>query len=274
MIKISEPLISVIVPIYNVASYLPLMLDSLAHQNFKDIEILLINDGSTDCSLEICKDYCLRYSNMKLINQKNRGVSATRNLGIKRARGQWISFVDADDVIYPNYYEQFSQYINKSIDMIICKYTRDINDLTLGNGKSSLESAKKYFANMMDPKLPKYDGYLWNKLFRKEIILQNKIKFDNKLVVWEDMVFVEQYLKYCRYVLFVDDILYFYRKRAISITNDPNREMDLLRSKNKACNILKALTDYHHSIFWQILHIQLENKLSLYKQIVVSILKK
>lgn len=273
MIKILVPLISVIVPVYNVASYLPLMLDSLAHQTFKDLEILLINDGSTDNSLEICQDYCARYSNMKVINQKNRGVSATRNLGIRKAKGYWISFVDADDVISKYYYEEFSRYINKKVDMIICKYTRNINDLILSNDKAYIEDAKKYFHNMMNQSLPKYDGYLWNKLFRKEIIVQNRIMFNNELVVWEDMVFIEQYLKYCQCVLFVNDILYFYRKRAISITNDSNREIDLLRSKDKACNALKALTNYYYPMFWQILHIQLDIKLSLYKRIVTNLLK-
>lgn len=273
MIKISNPLISVIVPVYNVSPYLAYMIDSLIHQSYKKLEILLIDDGSTDDSLDICRYYCSKYSNIKVFSQRNKGVSAARNLGIKNSKGQWISFVDADDVLSKDYYEHFSSCINKKVDMIICRYTREFNKLTSKTGKRNTESAQIYFSNMMNQKAPKYDGYLWNKLFRRKIISNNKISFNSELVIWEDMVFIEQYLKNCQTVLFIDDVLYFYRIRRMSITNSLNKKIDLLRSKDKACNILKTLTNYHQSMFWQILHIQLENKLSLYKQIIVNKLK-
>ena len=100
-------LISIIVPVYNVSEYLPRCLDSLINQTYKNIEIILVNDGSTDNSLEICKKYAEKDLRIKVIDKENGGISSARNTGIAEASGEWIGFVDSDDYIEPCTYEIF-----------------------------------------------------------------------------------------------------------------------------------------------------------------------
>lgn len=98
-----NPLISVIVPVYNSGQYLARCIESVLHQSFVDFELLLINDGSSDDSSSICSDYAVRDNRIRVFHQNNAGVSAARNLGIKEIRGKYLAFVDADDYVYPNY---------------------------------------------------------------------------------------------------------------------------------------------------------------------------
>ena len=102
----NNPLISIIVPVYNVESFLPRCLESLIHQSYPNTEIILINDGATDNSLEICDYYSESYKNVFLISQKNKGLSGARNTGLRDCHGEYISFVDSDDWIHPNMISQ------------------------------------------------------------------------------------------------------------------------------------------------------------------------
>ena len=97
--------ISVIIPVYNVEKYLRICLESILNQNFKGYEIILINDGSTDNSLNICREYEKKYSNIIVINEENSGPSAARNKGLEYAKGKYISFIDSDDELLPNYFK-------------------------------------------------------------------------------------------------------------------------------------------------------------------------
>ena len=108
-------LISVIVPVYNVKNYLEKCLDSIINQTYKNLEIILINDGSTDESLDICYMYEKKDNRIKVYNQENHGLSYTRNRGIEIARGKYIGFVDSDDVISPFMYEFLYKAININI---------------------------------------------------------------------------------------------------------------------------------------------------------------
>ena len=102
-------MISVIVPVYNVEKYLEECLDSIQDQTYSDIEVILVNDGSTDSSKEICKKYCKQDSRFLLINQENQGLSAARNKGVEISTGEYIVFVDSDDIIKTNYLEKLMQ---------------------------------------------------------------------------------------------------------------------------------------------------------------------
>ncbi len=115
--------ISIVVPIYNAEKYLDRCIQSILNQSYKDLEIILIDDGSTDSSNKICNNYQKRDNRIKFISQKNEGVSAARNRGISEATGEFIGFVDSDDYIQPNMYETLYGLINKyNCDISICGY--------------------------------------------------------------------------------------------------------------------------------------------------------
>ena len=127
------PKVSIIVPIYNVENYLPICLDSLVNQDYDNIEIILVDDKSTDKSFSICKDYAKKYKKIILLqNEKNEGASSARNKGLRVASGEYIGFVDSDDYIQSNYYSELVKDLKKnSADIAVCdivitsKYTRE-----------------------------------------------------------------------------------------------------------------------------------------------------
>ena len=118
-------MISVIVPVYNVEEYLEECLESIQHQTLTDIEVILVNDGSTDDSREICERFCQKDSRFKLINQENQGQSVARNNGVAASIGEFITFVDSDDVIKRDMLQQLMKYIDTGIDIVECDFTED-----------------------------------------------------------------------------------------------------------------------------------------------------
>ena len=117
-------MISVIVPVYNVEEYLEECLESIRQQTFTDIEVILVNDGSTDSSKEICERFCQADNRFKLINQENQGQSVARNRGVKESVGHFIMFVDSDDVINTNVLEVLLPYMKTDVDIVECRMTR------------------------------------------------------------------------------------------------------------------------------------------------------
>lgn len=117
-------MISVIVPVYNVEEYLEECLESIREQTYTDIEVILVNDGSTDSSRQICERYCEKDNRFKLINQENQGQSVARNRGVKESIGEYIMFVDSDDVININVLEVLIPYMKTEVDIVECRMTR------------------------------------------------------------------------------------------------------------------------------------------------------
>ena len=119
----SMPIISVIVPVYNVEKYLSKCLESILNQSFSQFELILVNDGSTDASGEICNEYAQKYEKIKVIHQKNGGLSSARNTGIDNATGKYIGFVDSDDYIVPEMYKNLVETAKKyNAQMVTCRY--------------------------------------------------------------------------------------------------------------------------------------------------------
>lgn len=113
VVKMNNPLISVIVPVYNVEKYLPRCIDSIIDQTFKNFELLLIDDGSKDKSGEICDEYAKRDNRIKVFHKENGGVSSARNVGLDSAKGEWIIFCDSDDEFYCNAFKSYNDIIQK-----------------------------------------------------------------------------------------------------------------------------------------------------------------
>lgn len=211
--------VSVIVPMYNVDKYIEECLDSLLQQSYNNYEIILINDGSTDKTLEKCKKY--ENGKIRIINQSNQGVSIARNNGLMESRGEYILFVDADDVCSKKYIEKLVEALEQenNIDMAICNYTKIIE--ILDNEKLAdnnvIIPSKNLLNEMIQNELK--EGYLWNKIFKRSIIENNNIKFENNISVWEDLYFVLEYLLKANKVIRIKDILYYYRTREGSAIN-------------------------------------------------------
>ena len=188
----NRPLISIIIPVYNAESYIRRCLESVLSQTYKEIQVILVNDGSTDDTLSILEEYSRSDSRIQLINKDNSGVSKTRNIGIDISDGEYIGFVDADDYLEPEMYEKLYNAIKKTAADVACcgyyqdfdtyKYEISVADSLLADNKTYYELCGtsnilgQYFRQ--DIRSGIGDGN-WNKLFRKDII--SDIRYDNTI---------------------------------------------------------------------------------------------
>ena len=165
-----DPIISIIVPIYNVGKYLPKCIESILNQTFKNFELILVNDGSTDNSGVVCDDYAKKDTRIKIIHKSNGGVSSARNAGLYVAKGEYIGFVDPDDYIDKNMYEKLYRLcIDNNSDIAICRFNREING-KIQNKESTEEIIE---LNNMEAMNELFKGNLYrfslcNKLFSKK----------------------------------------------------------------------------------------------------------
>lgn len=217
-------MISVIVPVYNVEEYLEECLESIREQTYTDIEVILVNDGSTDSSRQICERYCEKDNRFKLINQENQGQSVARNRGVKESIGEYIMFVDSDDVININVLEVLIPYMKTEVDIVECRMTRKKEEFYLNETSSIVfeGNSKEAILNCIEFKEVKYCPF--TKLYRREIV--EKIPFLEGYI-YEDVFTGINYLKYIRKIIVVDYIGYYYRIRPNSTMTKPFNEKDL-----------------------------------------------
>lgn len=211
------PLITIIIPIYNVAEYLPRCLDSILQQTHKNLEIILINDGSADDSGKICDNYATKDNRIKVIHQQNEGVSAARNVGLTAATGLWIGFADPDDFVQPTLYETLISQAEKTTKpLAICGFTKHHADgrVSQMDGKNISETLTAH--ETLDIMLENYDGFggfVWNKLFNCEVLNSANIRFNPMLHAYQDLVFVVQFVLAAETATFVNMPLYDYFMR-------------------------------------------------------------
>lgn len=208
--------ISIIIPVYNTEKYLGQCLESLVNQTYRDIEIIIINDGSTDNSGMLCRKYKNKDNRIKYFEIQNKGVAFARNFGIKKSSGQYIMFIDSDDFIEKNTLEIIDKYL-KDKDLIIYGYDRSyknrkINQIENSRDINLLNLKEVIFSN------DNIGGYLWNKIFKSNIIKDNYIRFDEDICYCEDLMFVSQYIKYVKNIFYIKEIKYHYRMRKSSTT--------------------------------------------------------
>lgn len=212
----NNPLVSIVVPIYNTAKYLPACLDSIINQTYQNLEITLVDDGSTDDSYQIAKDYAKKDSRIKLVHQKNAGQSAARNHGIERATGEYIGFIDSDDLVAKDFIEQLLlPFGQQNISLSVCgiHYKRlkqkSASDVYVNpiRQKHKTESYKAYILYLLA-----IDGRMYssvNKLYKTSIV--KEISFDQNLNFAEDTKFVLDYLSHAEGAIsFVLKPLYIY----------------------------------------------------------------
>ncbi len=237
---------SIIVPVYNVEKYLSKCLDSLVNQTYSNIEIICINDGSTDNSLQILENYAQKDNRIKVINQENQGVSVARNNGIDNATGDYILFVDADDWLEFNACDVLNKSIKKdSTELVIFWHYDIINE----QKKSSLPQIKQY--NLCNREFYLLENYtsvanyiplltLWNKLFKRSFIEQHHLRFVKGLDWFEDGIFIMQYFQLNPKIIIIDNILYNYVYSRNGSLSTGTHQM-LLEKRIKSFEIFKKI---------------------------------
>ncbi len=202
--------ISIIVPIFNAASTLSKCVDSILAQSIDSFELILINDGSKDNSLKLCADYASTDSRIKVYDKKNGGPSAARNMGIDKASGNLIVFVDSDDFVEPNFLENLL-YDATDSDLVIAginkiKKDHSVTSFNFPNQLLDVSEKKIYLENY-----PLSDcGYPFSKLFKKDILDKYNIRFIEDIHMFEDVIFLFLYIKYCSKIKLNDKALYNY----------------------------------------------------------------
>lgn len=226
-LKENKPLISVIVPIYKVENYLNCCVNSIINQTYKNLEIILIDDGSPDKCGKICDDFKKEDTRIKVIHKKNNGVGSARNKGLDVCNGEYISFVDSDDYIMPDLIESLYNEIY-DCDYVSCGYTHFDNK----NNQEKYFSPKDKIILMGKDALYKHYSidntienincvYVWGKLFRRKI--WDELRFPEE-ILFEDIYVMPYILLKCNKIKFINNAGYYYRKVEGSITNNQSPE--------------------------------------------------
>ena len=218
-------MISVIVPVYNVEKYLEECLDSIQNQTYSDIEVILVNDGSLDNSKDICEKYCKEDNRFKLINQDNQGQSVARNHGVAASTGEFIAFVDSDDIIRQDYLEVLIRYMSEEVDIVESQFTvhkkeffnenyKEINVIFEGDSEEAVKAVPKHVLSVNPV----------TKLYRRSVV--EAVPYLEGLI-FEDIYSGVGMLKYIRRIIKSDYTGYYYRQHGTSTMHRTFTEKNL-----------------------------------------------
>ncbi len=244
-------LISVIVPVYNTKNYLVNCIESLLSQSYPNYEIILVDDGSTDGSSEICKSFEQKDNRIIYLKKENGGLSSARNFGVEHSNGKYICFVDSDDFVSKDYLKFLHKaIIENDSDIAFCNFQKFYDDLHFEESeyKFSIKS-KKELMEQLTCTGPKSNSIhivvAWNKLIKKEIA--EKITFPLKK--WhEDEFYINRILENANKFVYVDANLYFYRQRNDSIVGSDNksdiRHLDIIDAFEERISVYSRIADF------------------------------
>ena len=232
-----EKLISVIVPVYTAARFLPRCIESISGQTYTNLEIICVDDGSSDNSLDVLNAYAANDSRIIVINKKNAGVAAARNTGLNRAQGDYVTFVDADDWLEVNTYETIIQRFDTEIDLVCIGVHIDGKN----HKTNELEEYCNHFADGLQKPMPQYlaemNASVWNKVYRNRLIKQHNVRYPEGVAYGEDAAFFYCYASMMQgCVCGIKQRLYHYVQNTTSAMANPNianrLTADLLKSYN------------------------------------------
>ena len=253
--------VSIIIPVYNKEKYIENTLDSVLNQSFTNYEVIIVNDGSTDNSFQILKDYEDKYPQVTVYSQENKGVSSARNLGLKKAEGKWIWFIDGDDVPSEHFLSEiFNSKIDKKIDIISSNYStidqnNNIKKIEVGNYR--IITGSELVDYFMDYQYVNgYWGYLWNKLIRREFITNNYVEFREGLCLAEDLDFMVSLYEKCNYLCIVP---YFSMQYTLEAENS---------SKDLNINYQHQLEIQKNIYKWIVIKNKKENYIQIFKEVI------
>lgn len=231
--------VSIIIPVYNTEKYIEKCIQSVCNQTYQNLEIICVDDGSTDDSGKILDRFAQADKRIKVIHKENEGVSAARNDGLRIATGEWIGFVDSDDYIAEDMYEiMMKANVNQEADIVSCGYYFDNNGkcLSAENKKKvpdRIISTREFLLYIYERDIYKaVGGYLWSRLFRKALIKDDtgrlKNEFPEEYGVGEDIIFLSQVLMNSQKSLYVEKSLYYYVQRGNSAVHDERKQLETL----------------------------------------------
>lgn len=239
--------VSIIVPVYNTEQYLQQCLDSIRKQSYENIEVILIDDGATDRSGEICDSYAREDARFIVIHNTNHGVSYSRNCGLKRATGEYISFIDSDDAVDEQYISRLMEAIEKyAADVSCCSMTCCYDDgrrEAVHLWDTDQVFLKRKILNYAAGKEKNFVGYVWGKLYKRSVILDNGIFFDEEVHICEDSLFAYQVLSRAAMAVVIPDCLYDYRIRQNSATREAFVRPDRMQSKLRAFELALEIAE-------------------------------
>ena len=188
------PTVSIIIPVYNAERFIEGCIRSVTTQSYSDFELILIDDGSTDASGTICDENVQKDTRVRVIHKRNEGVSIARNVGIKEARGEYIIFLDADDLMKEECVANLMRA--NEYPLVVCGYERfGIKEGTDGPDSNQSMTVGKELAEQWNSKAKTWWWYVWGKLFRKDVIINNDLSFKSGMIYLEDFCFVLDYLR-------------------------------------------------------------------------------
>lgn len=268
-----KDLISIIIPIYKVEDYLEECLKSITNQTYEIFEVLLINDGSPDNSEKICLDFTKKDKRFNYFYKENGGVSSARNLGLEKATGKFIVFVDSDDWIEENYLKDFVDNYKNDTTLIIQDLTKEINEQIKINRLGFFVNKEYNFINDFEEIIKNshiLEGFIYNKFFVKNTITENKIKFKENITHKEDEIFCLEYYKTISNIKILNVSNYHYVNRENSATSShPSFESEFEYLKNYKL-FLKFLSD---KVDYQIFNLYQVKQLSIkYKYLIYAII--
>lgn len=216
-------MVSIVVPIYNAENYLRRCVDSILNQEYTDFELLLVNDGSTDASGDICEEYGDQDPRVIVIQKENTGVSDSRNRALDRARGKYLQFLDSDDWITPDATRLFVRAAEEyGCDMVISDFYRVVGERLSTKGDIEEEGVltrEEFAAHMMENPADFYYGVLWNKLYRRDIVEEHNLRMDTDINWCEDFMFNLEYIRYAKVFYALHAPIYYYVKRKGSLAS-------------------------------------------------------
>lgn len=268
--------ISIVVPVYNVAAYLEKCLISIKNQTYSNLEVLCVDDGSTDDSGKILDSFAKEDARFRVLHQENQGTGAARNVALEHLTGDYIGFVDPDDWIEPEMFELLHDAITKAgTDVVSCGYYMDREDGSVVR----MQNKKKVSENVLQTEdFLKYiycrddykgvGGYLWTRLFRTEVIegadVEEPIRFDETLIPGQDVYFIAKSCVRAKRMIYLPMPLYHYVQRPTSVMHQPEKRLEKMSScrayqlsidlfekegiSKKIVDLLKRFYVYHASL--------------------------
>lgn len=235
-------LISVIIPVYNVEPYLERCIDSVLRQTYEKLEIIVIDDGSTDRSGDICDRYAAQDARIKVIHQQNAGLSAARNTGISLMTGECVIFVDSDDYMADDFVAYLYDGITKyNAQMCVCNYCNVNEDDVITGRKpyfptSVFEGKKECMTQYLQFK--ELSGGIWSKMYRKELFAEVRFPVGR---IYEDVATVYRLVDHCERIVALEEYKFYYRSRDNSIMHSPysSRHLDSLVNADQRCEFIK-----------------------------------
>lgn len=222
-----EKLISVIVPIYMIDRYVGICIESIINQTYKNLEIILVDDGSEDRCPELCDLYARKDKRIRVIHKKNDGLVSARKAGLEAATGEYVGYVDGDDWIEPDFYEYlYNAGCTAKSDLVCAGYSRDLFDKSecfcdayppgIYEGKS-LEQLQSSMISYGEFYRPGITTYVWNKLFKREVLYETQMSVDSRITIGEDGAVTYPALLKCKRVCIMENCSYHYRQREDSM---------------------------------------------------------